>query len=191
MGTIVVTEFVSLDGVIEAPGGGEDYEHAGWTFEFETGDAGMKFKFDELMQAEAQLLGRVTYEGFAAAWPTMTDEAGFADKMNAMPKYVTSSTLDRADWNNTTVLRGDVAGSAAQLKQDVGGVILVAGSATLVQALVANDLVDELRLMVFPVVLGSGKRLFAGTGGPRKRLQLADMTALGDGVTLLTYRAAG
>jgi dihydrofolate reductase len=190
MGTIVVTEFVSLDGVIEAPGGDEGYEHAGWTFEFETGDAGMRFKFDELMEAEAQLLGRVTYEGFAAAWPSMTDDAGFADKMNAMPKYVVSSTLDRADWNNTTVLRGEVAESVAQLKQEVGGVILVAGSAQLVQALVADDLVDELRLMLFPVVLGSGKRLFGGTGGQKKRLALAGSTSFGDGVTLLTYRAA-
>jgi dihydrofolate reductase len=189
MGTIVVTEFVSLDGVMEGPGGDGSYEHAGWTFEFETGDAGMKFKFDELMEAEAQLLGRVTYEGFAAAWPSMTDEAGFADRMNAMPKYVVSSTLDRADWNNTTVLRGEVAESVAQLKREVGGVILVAGSAQLVQALVSSDLVDELRLMVFPVVLGSGKRLFGDTGGQKKRLALEGSTTFGDGVTLLTYRA--
>jgi len=190
MGTIVVTEFISLDGVIEAPGGGEEYEHAGWTFEFETGDAGMRFKFDELMEAEAQLLGRVTYDGFAAAWPSMTDEAGFADRMNGMPKYVVSSTLETADWNNTTVLSGDVAEAVAQLKRDVDGVILVAGSAQLVQALLAADLVDELRLMVFPVVLGSGKRLFGPTGGQKKRLALADAKPLEDGVTIMTYRPA-
>jgi dihydrofolate reductase len=190
MGTIVVTEFISLDGVIEAPGGGEEYEHAGWTFEFETGDAGMRFKFDELMEAEAQLLGRVTYDGFAAAWPSMTDEAGFADRMNGMPKYVVSSTLDEAEWNNTTVLSGDVAESVAKLKRDVDGVILVAGSAQLVQALIAADLVDELRLMVFPVVLGSGKRLFGPTGGQKKRLTLADAKPLDGGVTIMTYRPA-
>jgi dihydrofolate reductase len=163
VGRIVVTEFVSLDGVMQAPGGGEEYQHAGWTFEIERGAEGDKFKLDELMEADAQLLGRVTYEGFAAAWPSMTDEAGFADRMNNMPKYVVSSTLDKADWNNTTVLKGDVAQEISKLKQEVDGVILVAGSAQLVQSLVENDLVDELRLMVFPVVLGTGKRLFAET----------------------------
>src|SRR6266545_4604680 len=136
MGRIVVTEFVSLDGVMEAPGGGEDYKHAGWTFEINRGDEGDRFKLDELMEAEAQLLGRVTYEGFAAAWPTMKDEAGFADRMNGMPKYVVSSTLGEPEWQNTTVLSGDVAGEVAKLKDEVDGVILVAGSAQLVQALI-------------------------------------------------------
>ncbi|MGN6217229.1 MAG: dihydrofolate reductase family protein, partial [Solirubrobacterales bacterium] len=111
MGRIVVTEFISLDGVIEAPGGGEGYRYGGWTFEIERGAEGDKFKLDELIEAEAQLLGRVTYEGFAAAWPKMEDEAGFAEKMNTMPKYVVSSTLERADWQNSTILSGDPADS--------------------------------------------------------------------------------
>ncbi len=186
MGRIVVTEFVSLDGVIEAPGGGEDYRHGGWTFEIERGEEGDKFKFDELVEAEAQLLGRVTYEGFAAAWPQMEDEAGFAEKMNTMPKYVVSSTLERADWQNSTILSGDPADSVARLKDEVDGVILVAGSATLVKALVEADLVDELRLMVFPVLLGEGKRLFP-EGEAKHRLQLAEAKTVGDGIALLRY----
>ncbi len=189
MGKIVVTEFVSLDGVMEAPGGGEDYEHGGWTFEIERGAEGDKFKLDELVEAEAQLLGRRTYEGFAAAWPQMEDEAGFAEKMNSMPKYVVSSTLEEAEWNNSTVLSGDVATAVAKLKQEVDGVILIAGSAQLVQALVEHDLVDELRLMVFPVVLGSGKRLFGETAD-KKPLKLTDSRTVGDGIAILTYERA-
>jgi len=189
MGRIVVTEFVSLDGIIEAPGGGEDYKHAGWTFEIERGEEGDKFKLDELVEAEAQLLGRVTYEGFAAAWPTIEDEAGFAERMNSMPKYVVSSTLEEAEWTNSTVLRGDVAEEVARLKGEVDGVILVAGSAQLVQTLVEHDLVDELRLMVFPVLLGSGKRLFADVSD-KKSLRLTGSRTLGDGIALLTYEPA-
>jgi dihydrofolate reductase len=187
VGRIVVTEFVSLDGVIEAPGGGENYKHAGWTFEIDRGEEGDKFKFDELMEADAQLLGRVTYDGFAAAWPTFTDNVGFADKMNAMPKYVVSSTLQSADWNNTTILSGDVVEEIKKLKDDVDGVILVAGSAQLVQTLIEHDFVDELRLMVFPVVLGNGKRLFGDTTD-KKPLKLADSKSVGDGIAILTYR---
>src|SRR5438034_6348338 len=155
MGRIVVTEFVSLDGVMEDPGGAEDFEHGGWSFEFNRGEEGDKFKLDEAFEAEALLLGRVTYEGFAAAWPSRDGE--FADKFNTMPKYVVSSTLGEPEWNNSTVLRGDVAEEAGKLKREVEGMILVAGSARLVQALIEYDLVDELRLMVYPVVLGSGK----------------------------------
>ncbi len=186
MGKIVVTEFVSLDGVIEVPGGGEDYEHGGWTFEIDRGEEGDKFKLDEVFEAEAQLLGRVTYEGFAAAWPSMSDEAGFAEKMNGMPKYVVSSTLDEAEWSNSTVLKGDVAEEVSKLKQEVEGVILVAGSATLVKALVEHDLVDEFRLMVFPVVLGNGKRLFGETSD-KKPLRLVGSKTVGDGIAILTY----
>jgi dihydrofolate reductase len=186
MGRIVVTEFISLDGVIEAPGGGEDYEHGGWTFEIERGAEGDRFKLDELVEAEAQLLGRRTYEGFAAAWPQIDDKAGFAEKMNGMPKYVFSSTLEQAEWNNTTVLSGDFAEEIAKLKQEVDGVILVAGSAQLVQGLIEHDLVDELRLMVFPVVLGSGKRLF-GPRAEKTPLQLTDSKTVGDGIAILTY----
>ncbi len=186
MGRIVVTEFVSLDGVMEDPGGSEHFEHGGWTFEFERGEDGDRFKLDEVLEAEAQLLGRVTYEGFAAAWPTMSDGVGFAEQMNAMPKYVVSSTLQYADWNNSTVLRGDLVEEVAKLKREVDGVILVAGSARLVQALIEHDLADELRLMVFPVVLGKGKRLFAETSGKRP-LRLVDSTTVGDGIAVLTY----
>jgi dihydrofolate reductase len=183
MGKIVVTEFVSLDGVMEAPGGGEDYEHGGWTFEISRGEEGDKFKFDEVVEAEAQLLGRRTYEGFAAAWPSMTDEVGFADKFNSMPKYVFS------DWTNSTILSGDFATENAKLKEQVDGVILVAGSAQLVQGLVEHDLLDELRLMVFPVLLGSGKRIF-GDHTEKKPLRLVDSKTVGDGIALLTYQPA-
>ena len=189
MGKIVVTEFVSLDGVMEAPGGGESYKHAGWTFEIDRGEEGDKFKFDELMEAEAQLLGRVTYEGFAAAWPTFQDKVGFADKMNNMPKYVVSSTLQSADWNNSTIISGDLVEEVQKLKDEVDGVILVAGSAQLVQGLIEHDLVDELRLMVFPVVLGGGKRVFGETSD-KKRLKLVDTKVVGDGIAILTYERA-
>jgi dihydrofolate reductase len=173
---------------MEAPGGGENYKHAGWTFQINRGDEGDRFKLDELREADAQLLGRVTYEGFAAAWPTFTDEVGFADKMNSMPKYVVSSTLESADWNNS-ILSGDVVDEVTKLKSEVDGVILVAGSAQLVQTLIEHDLVDELRLMVFPVVLGSGKRLFGETSD-KKSLRLADSEIVGDGVAILIYERA-
>src|SRR5918995_4286669 len=169
VGRIVVTEFVSLDGVVEAPGGGESFKHGGWSFEFNRGDEGDKFKLDETLSSEAVLLGRVTYEGFAAAWPSRDGE--FADKLNTMPKYVVSSTLDDPEWTNSTVLSGDVVDEITELKKEQDGDIVVHGSAQLVQSLIENDLVDELRLMVFPVVLGTGKRLFGETTD-KKRLQL-------------------
>src|ERR671911_2591171 len=140
VGRIVVTEFVSLDGVMEAPGGGEDFKHGGWSFEISRGDEGDQFKLDETMASEALLLGRRTYEGFAAAWPSREGE--FADKFNTMPKYVVSSTLEDPEWNNTTVLKGDVADEVAKLRQDLAGDIVVHGSPRLVQALIDNDLVD-------------------------------------------------
>jgi dihydrofolate reductase len=186
MGRIVVTEFVSLDGVMEDPGGAEDFKHGGWTFEIGRGEEGDRFKLDELVEAEAQLLGRVTYEGFAAAWPKMDDEVGFAEKMNTMPKYVVSSTLQEADWENSTILGGDFVAEIEKLKREVDGVILVAGSCRLVQGLIEHDLVDELRLMVFPVVLGSGKRLF-GEAEDKKPLRLTDAKTVGDGISILTY----
>jgi dihydrofolate reductase len=189
MARIVVSEFISLDGVIEDPGGAEDYKHGGWTFDFESGDEGNQFKLDETLEAEALLLGRVTYEGFAAAWPAMSDPVGFADKMNGMPKYVVSSTLQNPEWNNSTVLDGDVAESVAKLKQELDGIVLVGGSAQLVQTLVEHDLVDEFRLMVFPVVLGTGKRLF-GEASDKKPLRLVDSKTVGDGISILTYEPA-
>jgi len=185
MGKIVVTEFISLDGVIEAPGGGESFKHAGWSFKFSRGDEGDKFKLDETRSSEALLLGRVTYEGFAAAWPSRDGE--FADKFNSMPKYVVSSTLTKPTWNNSTVLKGDVADQVSKLKQKHDGNIVVHGSARLVQALLENDLIDELRLMVFPVVLGTGKRLFGETSD-MKTLRLVDSKVVGDSVAIFTYK---
>ena len=184
MGRIVVTEFVSLDGVVEDPGGAEDFKHSGWSFEFERGEEGNKFKLDETLDSEALLLGRVTYEGFAAAWPSREGE--FADKFNDMPKYVVSSTLDKPEWNNTTVLEGDVAEAVSKLKREVDGNIVVHGSAQLVQTLLEHDLVDELRLMVFPVALGTGKRLFGETSD-KKPLRLKESKTVGDGVAILVY----
>jgi dihydrofolate reductase len=185
VGRIVVTEFVSLDGVMEDPGGAENFKHGGWTFEIARGEEGDKFKLDEALDADALLLGRVTYEGFAEAWPSR--EGDFADKFNGMPKYVVSSTLEKAEWNNSTLLKGDVVEEVSKLRQDLDGDIVVHGSARLVQTLVEHDLVDELRLMVFPVVLGTGKRLFGETSD-KKPLQLADSKAVGDGVAILIYR---
>jgi dihydrofolate reductase len=187
MGTIVVTEFVSLDGVMEDPGGSENFKYGGWTFEIPRGDEGDKFKLDETLGSDALLLGRVTYEGFADAWPSR--EGDFADKMNAMPKYVVSSTISEPQWDNSTVLKGDVAEEVAKLKEKHDGEIVVHGSAQLVQTLLEQDLVDELRLMVFPVVLGSGKRLFGETSG-KKPLRLVDSKIVGDGVAILVYRPA-
>jgi dihydrofolate reductase len=188
MGRIVVTEFMSLDGVVEDPGGAEDFKYGGWSFEFARGEEGDKFKLDEALDSEALLLGRVTYEGFAAAWPSRDGE--FADKFNDMPKYVVSSTLEDPEWNNSTVLTGDVTEEVAKLKQAQDGDIVVHGSAQLVQTLLERDLVDELRLMVFPVVLGSGKRLFGDTSD-KKGLRLADSKTVGDGVAILIYEPAG
>jgi dihydrofolate reductase len=187
MGKIIVTEFVSLDGVMEDPGGAEGFKYGGWTFEIPRGEEGDKFKLDETMESDALLLGRITYEGFAAAWPSRDDE--FADKFNNMPKYVVSSTLGEPEWNNSTVLKGDVVEAVRKLKQEQEGNIQVPGSRQLVQTLLENDLVDELRLMVFPVVLGSGRRLFGDTSD-KKRLQLVDSRTVGDGVAILIYRRA-
>jgi len=184
MGRIVVTEFVSLDGVMEDPGGSESFKHGGWSFEISTGDEGTQFKVDETMGSDAMLLGRVTYEGFAEAWPERDGE--FADRFNSMPKYVVSSTLRDPEWTNTTVVGGDLAAAVAGVRDRHDGDIVVHGSAQLVQGLIANDLVDELRLMVFPVVLGSGKRLFAETTD-KKPLKLTDCKIVGDGVAILVY----
>ena len=187
MARIVATEFVSLDGVMEDPGGAEGFKHGGWSFEFSRGEEGDKFKLDETMATDALLLGRVTYQGFADAWPSRTGE--FADKFNSMPKYVVSSTLQTADWTNSTVINGDVVQAVSKLKAGPGGDIVVHGSARLVQTLLDNDLLDEVRLMVFPVVLGSGKRLFGETGD-KKPLRLVDSRTVGDGVTILILRPA-
>jgi dihydrofolate reductase len=189
MGKIVVTEFISLDGVIEDPGGSEGTPNGGWTFEFDAGDGFGEFKSGELMASDAQLLGRVTYEGFAKAWPTMEGTGEFGVKMNSMPKYVVSSTLSDPTWENTTVVGPDLAAEVAALKDRYDGDVLVAGSATLAQGLLAADLVDELRLMTFPVVLGAGKRLF-GELPEKKKLTVSEIRPLDDGVTLSIYTRA-
>jgi dihydrofolate reductase len=188
MGKIVVTEFVSLDGVFEDPGGSENYEHGGWSFQFNRGDDGDKFKLDEAMGSDALFLGRVTYQGFADAWPSRTGE--FADKFNSMPKFVVSTTLGEPEWTNSTVVKGDIAKQVAELKKRFAGDVVVHGSGQLVNTLKEQDLVDEYRLMVFPVVLGKGKRLFAD-GGDLTALTLAESKQVGpDGVIVLRYERA-
>jgi dihydrofolate reductase len=188
MGKIVVTEFISTDGVIEDPGGAEDYEHGGWSFQINRGEEGDKFKLDETMATDALLLGRVTYQGFADAWPSREGE--FADRFNTMPKFVVSTTLDAPEWNNSTVISGDISAEVGKLKEQFANDIVVHGSAQLVNTLKEQDLVDEYRLMVFPVVLGKGKRLFSDGGGLTP-LKLADTKQVGpDGVIILTYQRA-
>jgi dihydrofolate reductase len=187
MGRIVVTEFISLDGVIEDPGGAEDFKYGGWSFEFNRGDAGNKFKLEETMGSAALLLGRVTYKGFAEAWPQRDGE--FADKFNSMPKYVVSSTVDGSEWTNTTVLDGDVPAAVRKVRDEVDGDIVVHGSGQLVQTLLEHDLVDRLHLMVFPVVLGAGQRLFGETTD-KKPLKLVSTETVGDGVTIAVYEAS-
>ena len=185
MGKLVVTEFVSIDGVFEDPGGSENYEHGGWTFEYNRGEDGDKFKMDELMEADVQLLGRRTYDAFAEAWPSR--EGPFADKINNGLKYVVSNTLTDPQWHNTTVISGDPVDAVSKLKDDTEGTIIVAGSGTLVRALLAGDLVDELRLMVFPTILGRGQRLFPD-GIDRLKFKLAESRTVGsDGVQVQVY----
>ena len=187
MAKLVVSEFVSVDGVMEDPGGSEGWARGGWVFQFNRGDEGDRFKHEELMSADALLLGRKTYEGFAAAWPSRQDEAGFADKMNRMRKYVVSNTLKNPEWNNTTVIKGDIVDQVSKLKQQRGGDILVNGSCKLVHLLIENDLVDEMRLMVFPVVLGLGLRLFSDSPHAWP-FRLLDSRSVGDeGVLVVRY----
>jgi dihydrofolate reductase len=185
MRRIVVTEFVSLDGVMEDPGGSEGTPFGGWTFKFPDPE-GMKYKLDELFAHDAMLLGRVTYDGFAEAWPGRTDDVGFADRMNTMPKYVVSTTLREASWSNSTVISGDVAARVAELRETPGNDILVVGSRRLVQFLMDVDLVDEYRLMVFPIVLGGGARLF-GPAPAVPILHLVAVQPLASGSVILTY----
>jgi dihydrofolate reductase len=184
MGRIVITEFLSLDGVMQAPGG-EDFKYRGWSFEFDRGDDGNQFKLDEAFDAEALLLGRITYESFVGAWPERDGE--FADRFNEMPKYVVSSTLSDPEWNNTTILEGPVVESVSKLKDELGGKIYIHGSRRLAQELLDAGLVDELRLMVFPVVLGTGDRLFGETGD-KQGFKLSEAKPVGDdGVVTLVY----
>lgn len=188
MGKLVVTQFVSVDGVFQDPGGVGEIERGGWSFKFDRGEEGEKFKLEELMAADAQLLGRVTYDGFAKAWPSMEETEGeFAVKMNTMPKYVVSTTLENPSWTNTTVIRDNVAAEVAKLKQEIDGDILVAGSGQLVQTLLDEDLIDELRLMIHPTIVGQGKHLF-GEQNDLSSWKLVQSKTLGpDGIIVLIY----
>jgi len=182
---IVVTEFVSLDGVMEAPGGEPDFKYPGWSFEFDRGDDGNQFKLEETRQADALLIGRRTYESFAGAWPGREGE--FAEKFNAMPKFVVSTTLDDPEWNNTTVLgAGDATAEVRELKERFDGELQVPGSHRLVQELIESDLVDQINLMVFPVILGTGKKVFTETS-ERRQLRLKESNVVGDGIAVLIY----
>ena len=167
---------MTLDGVVESP---QDWSFPYWS------DETAEFKWDELLATDAHLLGRVTYEGFAAAWPDRTDAQGFADRMNSLPKYVVSTTLKKAEWNNSAIIKSNVAKEVSKLKNQSGGDILVAGSMTLLRTLMENDLVDEYRLLTYPIVLGKGKRLF--TDGPAASLRLTESRPMGSGVVLLRY----
>jgi dihydrofolate reductase len=188
MARIVVTEFSSLDGVMEAPGG-EDFKYPGWSFEFDRGQDGNQFKLDETMEADALLIGRRTYESFAGAWPNREGE--FADKFNSMPKYVVSTTLEDPEWNNTTVLdSGDATAQVRKLKEELDGTIQVPGSNRLVHELIEADLVDQVNLMIFPVILGTGKRVF-GEISDKKAMTLKETRPVGDeGVVVMVYERA-
>jgi len=186
MGRIVVTEFISLDGVVQAPGG-EDFKYPNWSFEFDRGAEGERFKVDEALGADALLLGRRTYEGFAAAWPGYEGE--LADKYNGMPKYVVSRTLEEPEWHNTRVLTGDLAEEVTRLKDEVEGEISVAGSIQLVRGLLEHDLVDEIHLMTFPVILGTGRRLF-GEAPDKSAWRLTEATTVGAGVLITILQRA-
>jgi dihydrofolate reductase len=187
MRKIIVSEFVTLDGVMEDPGGAEGTAHGGWSFKFGRGDDQQKFKFDELFASDALLLGRVTYQGFAAAWPTMPGTGEFGERMNSLPKHVVSTTLAAVEWNNSRLIKQNVTEEISRLKQQPGQDIIVFGSGNLIQTLMAHDLVDQYNLLVHPVVLGSGKRLFRE--GSQATLKLVDTKTFGSGVTALIYQA--
>jgi dihydrofolate reductase len=189
MGKLIVSEFVSLNGVMEAPGGEPTHPHAGWTFKSIYGDDHYGYKDEEIREAEALLLGRKTYDGFAAAWPTRDRSDPFTDKINSMPKYVVSSTLTDPEWENTTVLAGDALEEVAKLKESLDGPVLVNGSAQLVHALVESDLVDEYRAMVHPVLVAGGLRMLPDVDD-LKKLRLADARIYDSGVALLIYAPA-
>jgi dihydrofolate reductase len=185
MGRIVVTEFITLDGVAEDPGGAEGLAGGGWSFKFDRGKDGDQFKYDEVFASDAHLLGRNTYQAFGEAWPSRTGD--FADRFNALPKYVVSKTLEKGEWGDTTILRGESSAEIAQPRERHEHDILVSGSIALVRSLLAADLVDELRLMVFPIVLGTGKRLFADHAEPTA-LRLVSSKPAGETVVLTLQR---
>ncbi|GAC1400499.1 MAG: dihydrofolate reductase family protein [Ktedonobacteraceae bacterium] len=189
MRKVVVTEYVTLDGVFDDPGGGEGTKYGGWSFQFWNEEAA-KFKYDELFASDALLLGRVTYQGFAKAWPSVTGTGDFGDRMNSLPKFVVSTTLKELEWNNSHLIKGNIAEEVAKLKQQPGQDILLSGSGELVHTLMHHDLIDEYRLMVHPVVLGGGKRLFRDADD-KAVLKLVDTKSFSSGVVVLSYQPAG
>ena len=184
MRKVVATEYVTIDGVFDDPGGGEGTQHGGWSFQFWTEEAA-KFKYDELFASDALLLGRVTYEGFAKAWPTMPGTGEFGERMNSLPKFVVSTTLKELEWNNSHLIQGNIAEEITQLKQQEGKDILLNGSGELVRSLMQHDLIDEYRLMVYPTVVGGGKHLFDGSEA--KVLKLAETKTFSSGIVVLSY----
>lgn len=190
MRKVIASEYVSLDGVMEDPGGSEEFEHGGWSLQFFDEEAA-KYAYDQLFASDALLLGRVTYQAFADAWPSMTDEVGFADRMNSLPKFAVSKTLEEVEWNNSSLIKENVAEEVSKLKQQPGQNILIYGSSELVNTLMQHDLIDEYRLWVHPVVLGSGKRLFRDDGSDTKVLRLVDAKTFGSGVVVLSYQPSG
>jgi dihydrofolate reductase len=189
MRKVIVSEYVTLDGVMEDPGGGEGTKHGGWSFQFWNEEAA-KFKFDELFASDTLLLGRMTYQGFAKAWPSITDEQGFAERMNSLPKFVISTTLEKLEWNNSRLIKGNITEEVIKLKQQPGQDILVAGSCELVHTLMQQNLIDEYRLMVHPIVVGSGKRLFRD-GSETRVLKLVDTKTFSSGIVILSYQPTG
>lgn len=189
MGKLIVSEFITLDGVIEAPGGEDSLgERSGWSMPYFNEETA-KFKLDDLLASDALLMGRVTYQIHAAAWPSMTDEEGFADRMNSLPKYVVSSTLEHVEWNNSRLIRGNIPEEVKKLKQEIQRNILIDGGSDLVNLLMQHDLIDEYRLLVHPVVVGKGKRLFR-EDSRKQDLRLIEARAFGTGVVALTYQPA-
>ena len=189
MGKIIVSEFITLDGVIEAPGGEDSLgERSGWSLPYFNEETA-KFKLDDLLASDALLMGRVTYQIHAAVWPSMTDEEGFADRMNSLPKYVVSTTLGKVEWNNSRPIRGNIPEEVKKLKQEVQRNISIDGGSDLVNLHMQHDLIDEYRLLVHPVVVGKGKRLFR-EGSQKKELRLIEARALSTGVVALTYQPA-
>jgi dihydrofolate reductase len=186
---VVVSEFVTVDGVFEDPGGVEGFPHGGWAFGHDRGPAGDRFKLDEIVEAEALLLGRKTYEGLAEAWPSRTDDSGFAERMNGICKYVASTTLAQADWSHTTILSGDLIDQVGQLVGRGRGMLLIVGSGSIVRQLVSHGLVDEVRLMIFPTVLGTGATLFGGTD-PSHEFSIRDLQRFG-ATALVTWDRNG
>lgn len=183
---IIVTQYASLDGVIEDPVGMEGSGLGDWTGPFSRGPEGDKFKHEELMNCDAMIFGRKTYDGFAAVWPTVNDEAGYASRMNSLPKHLASTTIDKPEWNNTTLLSGDLVEATRALKETAGGDILIFGSASVVHTLMPHGLIDEFRLMIYPTVLGRGIRLFPE--GAAAMLDFAECRTFNDGIVLLRYR---